>query len=110
MPKDPAQESRAPKSTPKKKTVAKPKVVATSVSAAPKRKSPADAFKPEASTLKPAAKTDNQNSNQIHVARVPHHEVAELAYNFWSQRGGQHGQDFSDWVRAEEHLKAQKAA
>ena len=32
-------------------------------------------------------------------------QIAEAAYHRYLQRGGQHGQDFDDWVEAERTLK-----
>jgi hypothetical protein len=32
-------------------------------------------------------------------------EIAEAAYQRYLRRGGQHGQDFDDWLEAERELK-----
>jgi len=32
-------------------------------------------------------------------------EVAQLAYQFWSERGRRHGNDWQDWLLAEQELK-----
>lgn len=34
-------------------------------------------------------------------------EVARLAYEFYLSRGGEHGHDQEDWLRAEETLRQQ---
>lgn len=36
------------------------------------------------------------------------HEVAELAYELFMQRGGQHGHDLEDWLAAERRLAARE--
>ena len=36
-------------------------------------------------------------------------EIAEEAYQRYLRRGGQHGQDFEDWLEAERELKARRA-
>lgn len=33
-----------------------------------------------------------------------HREVAELAYRYWKERGSPHGDDWADWLDAEEDL------
>jgi len=30
--------------------------------------------------------------------------IASLAYRYWKERGGQNGQDWQDWLRAEREL------
>ena len=37
-------------------------------------------------------------------ASVTHEEIARLAHKFWAERGGQHGHDSEDWLRAEQTL------
>lgn len=34
-----------------------------------------------------------------------HEEIARLAHRFWAERGGQHGHDAEDWLRAERELR-----
>ncbi len=36
--------------------------------------------------------------------RVPQHEIERLAFEFYCARGGQHGSDLEDWLRAEREL------
>ena len=36
-------------------------------------------------------------------------EIAEEAYQRYLRRGGQHGQDFDDWLEAERALKARRS-
>ena len=36
-------------------------------------------------------------------------EIAEEAYQRYLRRGGQHGQDFDDWLEAERALKAKRS-
>jgi hypothetical protein len=35
-------------------------------------------------------------------------QIAEAAYQRYLQRGGQHGQDFDDWLEAERSLRGRK--
>jgi hypothetical protein len=35
---------------------------------------------------------------------VTHDDIARLAHKFWAERGGQHGHDAEDWLRAEQTL------
>jgi hypothetical protein len=39
-----------------------------------------------------------------------HEEIARLAYQFWLERGCEHGHDLEDWKRAEEQLRQRYAA
>jgi len=40
------------------------------------------------------------------TAKTPsREEIAQLAYRYWAERGGQNGQDLQDWLRAERELK-----
>jgi hypothetical protein len=36
---------------------------------------------------------------------VSHDEIARLAHKYWAERGGQHGHDAEDWLRAEQELR-----
>jgi hypothetical protein len=36
---------------------------------------------------------------------VSHDEIACLAHKYWAERGGQHGHDAEDWLRAEQELR-----
>lgn len=38
--------------------------------------------------------------------QLDHNEVAQLAHRYWAERGGQHGHDVEDWLRAERELRA----
>jgi hypothetical protein len=35
---------------------------------------------------------------------VHHHQIAELAYSYWAERGFAHGSHEEDWLRAEQEL------
>jgi hypothetical protein len=37
-------------------------------------------------------------------------EIARLAHSYWESRGGQGGSPEEDWFRAEQELKARRAA
>ena len=36
--------------------------------------------------------------------QITHDQIAMLAHRFWLERGGQHGHDEEDWLRAEQTL------
>jgi hypothetical protein len=36
---------------------------------------------------------------------VTHEDIAALAHSYWLERGGQHGSDEDDWLRAEHALR-----
>ena len=38
------------------------------------------------------------------VAHPPHEEIALRAYEFFVERGGIHGRDLDDWLKAEHEL------
>ena len=38
--------------------------------------------------------------------RSSHEQVAQLAHQFWNERGRQHGHDAEDWFRAEQVLRS----
>ena len=81
-----------------------------------KKKAPAKAVKTAAkktavktaATKTAAVKTAKPKTAAMKVATktVPTHaEVAALAHKFWQERGGHHGSDAQDWLRAEKELK-----
>jgi hypothetical protein len=48
-------------------------------------------------------------SSDSAAAREPtYDEIAEAAYHRYLDRGGQHGQDFEDWVEAERSLRSRR--
>ena len=51
-----------------------------------------------------AAKTNGAPSNLTQM-KVPHERVAQLAHQFWAERGHQHGHHEEDWFRAEQELR-----
>jgi len=71
----------------------------------------AEAAAPAAS--KPAAKksaavkaTAKSKVTPIRAAsKVSRDEIAALAHRFWLERGGEHGHDAEDWLRAEQTLR-----
>jgi len=84
---------------PRKPRVAKPKAEAatnaTPKAAAKKTAAPKVATKAKVTPIKKA-----KNSN----TRVTHEAIAVLAHHLWIERGGQHGHDADDWLRAEQTL------
>ena len=91
------------KSTPKKDAPIKAESPAPARKSAPRKKAAIAAIAPAASDIQAA-------QQESPAAAIAHHEVAELAYYFWAQRGWQHGDALGDWLRAEQQLNARKAA
>ncbi len=44
-------------------------------------------------------------SAKVTAISVSHEEIARLAHQYWTERGGQHGNDAADWLRAEQELR-----
>ncbi len=44
---------------------------------------------------------------QMSKRQLSREEVAKRAYELWKQRGGSHGNDWEDWLRAERELKGE---
>jgi hypothetical protein len=50
-----------------------------------------------------------QRQPMARPADAPSHDaVAERAYQLYQSRGGEHGADLEDWLRAEEELRTQR--
>ncbi len=80
----------------KKATTRKPRTAATAK---------AETTAAKTAPAKPAAKkkaAPKPKSNL--VLMVSREEIAILAHRFWLERGGQHGHDAEDWLRAEQTL------
>jgi hypothetical protein len=54
----------------------------------------------------PAAKMAEPRAARSKVTQMKasHDEIARLAHRYWTERGGQHGHDTEDWLRAEREL------
>jgi hypothetical protein len=46
-----------------------------------------------------------QAGAKVTAIGVSHEEIARLAHRYWTERGGQHGSDAADWLRAEQELR-----
>jgi len=44
-------------------------------------------------------------TSKVTTIGISHEEIARLAHKFWAERGGQHGHDAEDWLRAEQELR-----
>jgi Protein of unknown function (DUF2934) len=42
--------------------------------------------------------------SKVTQMKASHEEIARLAHRFWTERGGQHGHDTEDWLRAEREI------
>ena len=76
------------------------------------KKSPAKkAAEPVATAKKAAAKKavaakSTATKKPVAAKRDPsYQQIAELAHLYWLERGGHHGSDKEDWVRAERELR-----
>jgi hypothetical protein len=61
--------------------------------------------KSPAKPRKKAAATNGAHAN-VREIRISHEQVAQLAHQYWTERGHQHGQHEDDWYRAEQELRA----
>ncbi len=79
--------------------------------AEPVKKPRARRAKAPAKKTKAAAEAPAPESNATPLAHGPtQEEIAKLAYQFWLERGCQHGHDTEDWERAERELRARYRA
>ncbi len=70
-----------------------------------KEKAPAKPRTTVATAKKTAAKKAMVGKPE--TAKTPSGDaIADLAYQYWKERGGQSGEDWQDWLRAERELKA----
>ncbi|HUD22627.1 MAG TPA: DUF2934 domain-containing protein [Acidobacteriaceae bacterium] len=67
-----------------------------------KEKAPAKPRTSVSTAKKTTAKKTNGNAAIVKTAS--REEIASLAYQYWKARGGQSGQDWQDWLRAEREL------
>ena len=72
---------------------------------------------PTAHSLEEAASSEHSLEGYVainhgsgpHGDRRPEHdEIAELAYRFYTERGGEHGYAEQDWYRAEQELRRRR--
>jgi hypothetical protein len=88
--------------TVKKTTTRKPK---TEAAAAPKKA----AAKTNGKTNGKLETKTNGKLDNLTVMPSPvlpsHDQIAALAHRYWAERGYQHGNDASDWLRAEQELR-----
>lgn len=54
--------------------------------------------------MAPRKKTLATSTASPSVAHPPHEEIALRAYEFFVERGGIHGRDLDDWLKAEHEL------
>jgi hypothetical protein len=77
------------------------------VRSAGERKSP----KTSHETSQSNAAAEAGSEPQITAEHLPeHHEIAQLAYSYWENRGYEHGFADEDWLRAERELREQRTA
>ena len=53
----------------------------------------------------PAKRTAKPRPAATFAPAPSHDDIANRAYELFLQRGGQHGQDFEDWLTAERELQ-----
>jgi hypothetical protein len=84
----------------KKAAARKPRTAAT-----PKAEIAAAETKAKTAAPKTAAKKKPAPKSKSNLLlMVSREEIAVLAHRFWLERGGQHGHDAEDWIRAEQTL------
>lgn len=88
----------------KASTLRKPRTSTKAAESKPKLTlvDPTAEVKPEKAARKTAA---GKNSSPTTSVRISHEEIARLAHKYWEERGGQHGHDAEDWLRAESELQ-----
>lgn len=86
---------------PRKPRVAKPKAEAPAETSTTVKKKPAAA---------PAPRSKVTPIRAASSSTVTHEQIALLAHRFWLERGGEHGHDTDDWIRAEQALLVSKAS
>jgi hypothetical protein len=62
----------------------------------------------EGAALRP--RTDNQGGCHERTQKPSREEITHVAYALYIQRGGEHGRDVEDWVRAERELSQEPVA
>jgi hypothetical protein len=60
---------------------------------------------PAKSGKKAAPSPGNGHASNVTEFRAPHEQIAELAHQYWIERGGHHGSHEEDWFRAEQQLR-----
>jgi hypothetical protein len=84
----------------------------------PVSKKASEPVSPEAPGTQSAAAQGSVQSSGVHSTGVPSRElparvsravtvedIAAVAHSYWLERGGQHGSDEEDWLRAERALR-----
>jgi hypothetical protein len=89
------------------KTTAAKKTTAQQA-AAPKR-SIAEEITTSAPVSLPHLSTASEHAAQPATA-IPHDEIRHRAYEFYCERGGQHGLHEADWYRAESELRSKHSS
>jgi hypothetical protein len=60
----------------------------------------------KAASAKTSAAKKAAVDNRVAEKAPTREEIELLAYNYWTERGGQNGADQQDWYRAERELKS----
>jgi hypothetical protein len=63
-----------------------------------------EAPKKTTTTAKPR-KTATKIDNLIAISQPASDVIEQLAYQYWAERGYQHGYELQDWLRAEQELQ-----
>ncbi len=72
-------------------------------------KKPAPPAKQPAAEQRPAQQSTrgepvSRGEQQMSRRQVSREDVEKRAYEIWKERGGEHGKDWDDWIRAEQEL------
>jgi len=91
----------------KPKPAAAPKAAAVPKAAAPRAQAAAPKAKAAAQSAAAAGVPEVvRTATVVTAARPTHHQIAELAYSYYIERGWRHGFHDEDWLRAERILRS----
>lgn len=65
---------------------------------------------PARSRSRSPARASNPEGASPALTAIFHEEIAARAYGLFLSRGGQHGDDWGDWFRAEADLRIERAS
>ena len=69
-------------------------------------KTPAKATAKKTATSKASPGKDSAPQTPASRPQANHHDIAQLAHKYYTERGHSHGQHVDDWLRAEQELNS----
>lgn len=88
-----------------KKTAEKPAAKASAKTSASVQKTTKPIAKKTA-TSKASPGKDSAPQTPASRPQATHHDIAQLAHKYYTERGHSHGQHVDDWLRAEQELNS----